>query len=429
MAESVTITDNRTGESDRDPDRRTAASTPRQWSKLLPGRLVPRPVVRRPPPRPSSSITELDGEAGILRYRGLPDRAAGRAVDLPRGGLPAASTASCPPPEQFEVWKHDITYHTFIHENVRKRFMEGFHHDAHPMGILVSTVAALSTFYPEAKDIDDADVRYKQIIRLIAKMPTLAAGAYRHSVGHAVRLPGQQPRLRRELPVDDVEDRRAPLRAPTRCCPGPSTCCSSCTPTTSRTARTTAMRVVGSRPRRPVHRHRRGRRGPLRPPPRRRQRGRHQACSTRSARIDNVEAFVARRQGAARAGCRASATGSTRTTTPGPRSSRRPPTRSSRSPARTRCSTSPSKLEEVALERRLLRQPQALPERRLLLGPDLPGDGLPDGDVHRAVRHPPRRRAGWPTGIEMLEQNRRIARPRQLYVGAEVRDYIPVESR
>ena len=76
-----------------------------------------------------------------------------------------------------------MTYHTFIHENVRKRFLEGFHYDAHPMGMLVSAVAALSTFYLDAKDIFDLESRNKQIIRLIAKMPTLAAAAHRFSVG------------------------------------------------------------------------------------------------------------------------------------------------------------------------------------------------------------------------------------------------------
>ena len=78
---------------------------------------------------------------------------------------------------------HEITFHTFIHENMRKRFMEGFHYDAHPMGMLVSAVAALSTFYLEAKEIHDPDVRRKQIVRLIAKMPTIAACAHRFSVG------------------------------------------------------------------------------------------------------------------------------------------------------------------------------------------------------------------------------------------------------
>jgi len=78
---------------------------------------------------------------------------------------------------------HDITFHTFIHENMRKRFIEGFHYDAHPMGILTSAVAALSTFYPEAKSIRDPEIRQKQVVRLVAKMPTLAASAYRFFVG------------------------------------------------------------------------------------------------------------------------------------------------------------------------------------------------------------------------------------------------------
>ena len=88
-------------------------------------------------------------------------------------------------------------FHTYVHENVRKRFMDGFHYDAHPMGILVATVGALSTFYPEAKNIDDPECRMQQVVRLIAKMPTLAAFAHRFSVGHALRLPRQLPRLRR----------------------------------------------------------------------------------------------------------------------------------------------------------------------------------------------------------------------------------------
>jgi citrate synthase len=94
---------------------------------------------------------------------------------LVRGELPTT--------DQYEAWVHEITYHTYIHEHIRKRFLEGFHYDAHPMGMLVSSVAALSTFYPEAKDIDDVDIRMKQVVRLIAKLPTLAAAAHRFSVG------------------------------------------------------------------------------------------------------------------------------------------------------------------------------------------------------------------------------------------------------
>ncbi|MEJ5255176.1 MAG: citrate synthase [Acidimicrobiales bacterium] len=180
MADSVTIIDNRTGESIEIPIVNGGVDA-REWSKLLPGIWFYDPSFSTTAAA-ASAITELDGEAGILRYRGYPiEQLAEQSTYLEvaylliHGELPTA--------EQFEVWKHDITYHTFIHENVRKRFMEGFHHDAHPMGILVSTLAALSTFYPDAKDIFNPQARYKQVIRLIAKMPTLAAGAHRHSVG------------------------------------------------------------------------------------------------------------------------------------------------------------------------------------------------------------------------------------------------------
>src|SRR5688500_4147407 len=130
----------------------------------------------------SSAITELDGENGILRYRGYPiEQLAEQSSYLEVAYL--LINGELPSKDQFDVWRHDITYHTFIHENVRKRFLEGFHYDAHPMGMLVSAIAALSTFYPEAGEVHDPDNRYKQIVRLIAKMPTLAAACHRFSVG------------------------------------------------------------------------------------------------------------------------------------------------------------------------------------------------------------------------------------------------------
>ena len=180
MPESVTIVDNRTGESIEIPIVNGGVDA-REWSKLMPGVWFYDPSFSTTAAA-DSAITELDGEAGYLRYRGYPiEQLAAKSTYLEvaylliHGELPDAT--------QYEQWSHDITYHTFIHENVRKRFMEGFHHDAHPMGILVSTLAALSTFYPDAKDIFDEQARYKQVIRLIAKMPTLAAGAHRHSIG------------------------------------------------------------------------------------------------------------------------------------------------------------------------------------------------------------------------------------------------------
>jgi citrate synthase len=128
-----------------------------------------------------SAITYIDGERGILRYRGYPIEELAEhcsflqvAYLLLHGDLPDA--------EQAREWADEITHHTFVHENVKK-FIDGFHHDAHPMGILVSALGGMSTFYPEAKAIFDADRRRQQMVRMIAKMPTLAAFAYRHAVG------------------------------------------------------------------------------------------------------------------------------------------------------------------------------------------------------------------------------------------------------
>ncbi len=179
MADSITITDNRTGESLEVPILDGGIDA-RAWSKLLPGIWFHDPSFGATSGA-ASSITELDGEAGFLRYRGYPiEQLAESSSYLEVAYL--LIHGELPTPEQFEAWRYEITHHTFIHENVRKRFMEGFHHDAHPMGMLVSTIAALSTFYPEARELAP-DVVMKQVVRLIAKMPTLAAGAYRHSVG------------------------------------------------------------------------------------------------------------------------------------------------------------------------------------------------------------------------------------------------------
>jgi citrate synthase len=186
VTESVTITDNRTGESIEVPIVNGGIDAG-SFQKLLPGTWFFDPSFGATAGA-SSSITELDGEAGILRYRGYPiEQLAEQSTYLEVAYL--LVHGDLPTPEQYAAWKHEITHHTFIHENVRKRFMEGFHHDAHPMGMLVSAIAALSTFYPEAKDIDDPEVRMKQIVRLIAKVPTLAAGAHRFSVGQPFVYP------------------------------------------------------------------------------------------------------------------------------------------------------------------------------------------------------------------------------------------------
>jgi citrate synthase len=128
-----------------------------------------------------SRITYIDGDAGILRYRGYPiEELAEKSTYLEtaylllHGELPTAA--------QLQDWHHNVTHHTFIHESIKK-FLDGFHYDAHPMGMLVSAIAALSTFYHDAKDVFNAESRKRQTFRLIGKMPTLAAFSYRHTLG------------------------------------------------------------------------------------------------------------------------------------------------------------------------------------------------------------------------------------------------------
>jgi citrate synthase len=134
-----------------------------------------------------SEITYIDGEKGILRYRGYPiEELAGHTSFLDVAYL--LLHGELPGKQESAAWADEITRHTYVHENVKK-FIDGFHHDAHPMGIVVSSVAALSTFYPGAKEISDAEHRHLQVARLIAKIPTLAAFAYRHAQGLPYNYP------------------------------------------------------------------------------------------------------------------------------------------------------------------------------------------------------------------------------------------------
>jgi citrate synthase len=128
-----------------------------------------------------SAITYIDGDKGILEYRGYPiDQLAEHSTFLEVSYL--LLHGELPTQPQLDQWVHDVTYHTFLHENC-KQFIEGFRYDAHPMGMLMASVSALSTFYPDAGTIADPDVRQAQITRLIAKMPTLGAFVYRHQQG------------------------------------------------------------------------------------------------------------------------------------------------------------------------------------------------------------------------------------------------------
>ena len=137
-----------------------------------------------------SAITFIDGDKGILRYRGYPiEQLAEKATFLEVAYL--LRHGELPTQPQYDVWVNDITFHTYVHENIRK-FLEGFRYDAHPMSMLCSSVAALSSFYPSAHNVFDPKERYISVIRLLAKLPTLAAFAYRHVKGLPIIYPDNQ---------------------------------------------------------------------------------------------------------------------------------------------------------------------------------------------------------------------------------------------
>jgi len=177
MPDTLTFTDGRSGQSFEAPIEDGAIRA----TALKPTGLVSYDPAFLNTASVRSAITYIDGDAGILRYRGYPiEQLAERSTYLEVAYL--LIHGELPTQEELAHWAHDITMHTFVHENV-KQLMEGFRYDAHPMGMLVSVAAALSTFYPEARDVDDAEIRMQQVVRLIAKVPTIAAWSYRHSKG------------------------------------------------------------------------------------------------------------------------------------------------------------------------------------------------------------------------------------------------------
>jgi len=190
MADTLTITDNRTGkqytvpiadETIKATDLRQVKVTPDEFGIMTYDPAYMNTAACR------SRITFIDGDKGILEYRGYPiDELAEKsdylevAYLLLFGELPTAT--------QYEQWRERITLHTMLHTNIAK-LMEAFRHDAHPMGMYISTLGALSTFYPAAKEIFSEESRRLQTVRLVAKVPTIAAYAYRHSVGRPYNQP------------------------------------------------------------------------------------------------------------------------------------------------------------------------------------------------------------------------------------------------
>jgi citrate synthase len=182
--ETLTITDNRTGQTYELPitdgtiratELRNIKTGPEDFGIMTYDPAFMNTAACR------SAVTFIDGDKGILEYRGYPiEQLAEKSTYLEVAYL--LIHGNLPTQKELDDWTYAITMHTFVHENM-KEFMQGFRYDAHPMGMLLAATGALSTYYPEANDIKDADIRYAQVIRLIAKMPTLAAFSYRHNQG------------------------------------------------------------------------------------------------------------------------------------------------------------------------------------------------------------------------------------------------------
>jgi citrate synthase len=423
VAESITITDNRTGESLEIPFENGGISAA-QWSKVLPGVWFYDPGFVSTAAC-ESSITYLDGDEGILRYRGYPieQLAEGStylevAYLLLNGELPTA--------DEFDTWQHEVTHHTFIHENVRKRFLEGFHYDAHPMGMLVSAVAALSTFYGDAKDIFDLESRDKQIIRLIAKMPTLAAAAHRFSVGMPFVYPDNslqftsnflsmmwktaEPRFDANPALARALDVLFILHADHE-----------------QNCSTTAMRVVGSSHADPYSACAAAAAALYGP----RHGGANEAVIrmlTEIGSIDNVEPFI--RSVKEGSGGRLQGFGHRVYKSYDPRATiiKRTADEVFEITGKNPLLDIALKLEEIALSDDYFISRKLYPNVDFYSGLIYQAMGFPLEMFPVLFAIP--RTAGWLAHWqEMLDQDSKIARPRQLYIGDDARDYVPITAR
>jgi citrate synthase len=421
VADSITITDNRNGSSIEIPIVDGGVDA-KEWSKLLPGIWFFDPSFGATAST-ASSITELDGDNGILRYRGYPiEQLAEKSTYLEIAYL--LLHGELPTKAQLETWTFDITHHTFIHEQLRKRFMEGFHYDAHPMGMFVSTLGALSTLYPEAKEVEDPDIRMKQIVRLVAKTPTIAACCYRFSQG----LPFVYPDNSLDFPTNflnmmwriggdfevDPELARAMdvlfmLHADHE-----------------QNCGTTAMRVVGSAHADPYSSAAAAAAGLYGP--------RHGGANEQVIRMlssigtyDQVDSFV-----------EAAKRGERRIMGFGHRVYK------NYDPRATIVKETAYKVFEITgknplLDIALKLEETALSDEYFVSRKLYPNVDFYSGLIYQAMGFPIEmftvlfaipRMVGWAAHWkEMLEQGQRISRPRQTYTGAGARDYVPVESR
>jgi citrate synthase len=421
VADSITITDNRNGNSIEIPIVDGGVDA-KEWSKLLPGIWFFDPSFGATAST-ASSITELDGDNGILRYRGYPiEQLAEQSTYLEiaylliHGELPTQS--------QYDAWNFDVTHHTFIHETLRKRFMEGFHYDAHPMGMFVSTLGALSTLYPEAKDVEDADIRMKQIVRLVAKAPTIAACCYRFSQG----LPFVYPNNSLDFPTNflnmmwrigtDYEVNPTLARA--------MDILFMLHADHEQNCGTTAMRVVGSAHADPYSSAAAAAAGLYGP--------RHGGANEQVIRMltdigsyDEVDSFV---EAAKRGERRIMGFGHRVYKNYDPRA-----TIVKKTAYEVFEITGKNPLLDIALKL----EETALSDEYFISRKLYPNVDFYSGLIYQAMGFPIEmftvlfgipRITGWTAHWkEMLEQKQRIARPRQLYTGTAARDYVPIASR
>jgi citrate synthase len=422
VADSITITDNRTGEQVEIPIVDGAVDST-GFRKLLPGVWFHDPALMTTS-MTTSAITELDGDNGILRYRGYPiEQLAEHSTYLEVAYL--LLNGELPNEAQLDTWKHEITHHTFIHENMRKRFMEGFHYDAHPMGMLVSAVAALSTFYPEAKEIFDPAVREKQIVRLIAKMSTLAACAYRFSEG----MPFVYPDNRLDLAANFLRMMFDPVEHIPWSDPALARALDVLFilhADHEQNCGTTAMRVVGSAHADPYSATAAAASALYGP----RHGGANEAVIrmlTEIGSIDNVDAFVADvKQGKGKLqgfGHRVY-----KNYDPRARIIKKTADEVFAITGKNPLLDIALKLEEVALADEYFTSRKLYPNVDFYSGLIYQAMGFPTEMFTVLFAIP--RTSGWLSHwVELVEQDQKIVRPRQVYTGAAVRDYVALKDR
>ena len=371
-----------------------------------------------------SAITFIDGDKGILEYRGYPiEQLAEESTYLEVAYL--LIHGELPTQAQLDDWVHEVTIHTFVHENV-KNFMQGFRYDAHPMGMLLASVGALSTFYPDANQIKDPEIRYMQMVRLIAKMPTLAAFSYRHNMGQPYVYPDNDLRYPGNFLSDALQDDRAQVRARS------SARARARHPLhPARRPRAELLDVRGARGRllagRPLLGGRRRRRGALRPAARRRQRGRA-ADAARIETKENIPDFI---EGVKDGNEKLMGFGHRVYKNYDPRAKI----------IKTAADdvfevTGVNPLLEIALElEKIALEDEYFVKRKLY-----PNVDFYSGLIYEALGMPVAmfpvlfaipRTSGWiAQWLEMIDDSeQKIARPRQIYTGERTRDYVPMDKR